>query len=66
MQYVVNKIDKDENIDDQYKEFVRNFRNIPGNTYIEYDSIYIIFKKSPIFFKKLEIFFTIFENFKSC
>ena len=37
LQYVVNKIDKDENIDDQYKEFVRNFRNIPGNTYIEYD-----------------------------
>ena len=61
MQYVVNKIDKDENIDDQYKEFVRNFRNIPGNTYIEYDSIHIIFKKfeelaTKIFFKKLEIF----------
>ena len=37
--YVVNKIDKDENIDNQYKEFVRNFRNIPGNTYIEYDYI---------------------------
>ena len=36
MQYVVNKIDKDENIDDQYKDFVRAFRNIPGNTYIEY------------------------------
>ena len=42
MQYVVNKIDKDENIDDQYKDFVRNFRNIPGNTYIEYD--YITYK----------------------
>ena len=37
LQYVVNKIDKDENIDDQYKDFVRNFRNIPGNSYIEYD-----------------------------
>ena len=36
LQYVVNKIDKDENIDDQYKNFVRAFRNIPGNTYIEY------------------------------
>ena len=42
LQYVVNKIDKDENIDNQYKEFVRNFRNIPGNTYIEYD--YITYK----------------------
>ena len=37
MQYVVNKIDKDENIDNKYKHFVRAFRNIPGNTYIEYD-----------------------------
>ena len=37
LQYVVNKIDKDGNIDDRYKEFVRSFRNIPGNTYIEYD-----------------------------
>ena len=36
LQYVVNKIDKDENIDDRYKDFVRAFRNIPGNTYIEY------------------------------
>ena len=42
LQYVVNKIDKDENIDNQYKEFVRNFRNIPGNTYIEYD--YLTYK----------------------
>ena len=42
MQYAVNKIDENENIDDQYKEFVRNFRNIPGNTYIEYD--YITYK----------------------
>ena len=37
LQYVVNKIDRDENIDDKYKNFVRAFRNIPGNTYIEYD-----------------------------
>ena len=37
LQYVVNKIDKDENIDDKYKHFVRAFRNIPGNTDIEYD-----------------------------
>ena len=42
LQYVVNKKDKDENIDNQYKEFVRNFRNIPGNTYIEYD--YLTYK----------------------
>ena len=42
MQYVTNKIDKDENIDYQYKDFVRNFRNIPGNTYIEYD--YLTYK----------------------
>ena len=42
LQYVVNKIDKDENIDDRSKDFVRNFRNIPGNTYIEYD--YITYK----------------------
>ena len=37
LQYVINKIDKEENIDDQYKDFVRAFRNIPGNTYIEYN-----------------------------
>ena len=42
LQYVVNKIDKDENIDDQHKEFVRNFRNIPGNSYIVYD--YLTYK----------------------
>ena len=42
LQYVVNKIDKDENIDDQYKDFVRIFRNIPGNSYIEYD--YLTYK----------------------
>ena len=37
MQYFVNKIDRDENIDEQYKEFVREFRNIPGITKILYD-----------------------------
>ena len=37
LQYVVNKIDKDEDIDNKYKNFVRAFRNIPWNTYIEYD-----------------------------
>ena len=42
LQYVVNKIDEDENIDDQYKDFVRNFRNIPGSSYIKYD--YLTYK----------------------
>ena len=42
LQHVVNKIDKDENIDEEYKDFVRNFRNISGNTYIEYD--YLTYK----------------------
>ena len=37
LQNVINKIDKDENIDEQYKEFVKEFRNIPGNTNILYD-----------------------------
>ena len=37
LQYVVNKIDRDENIDEQYKEFVREFRNITGNKKIQYD-----------------------------
>ena len=37
LQNVVNKIDKDENIDKQYKEFVYEFRNITNNTKIEYD-----------------------------
>ena len=37
LQPVVNKINKDTNIDKQYKEFVKEFRNIPGNTKIEYD-----------------------------
>ena len=34
---VINKIDRDENIDEQYKEFVNEFRNIAGNTKIVYD-----------------------------
>ena len=37
LQNVINKIDRDENIDEQYKKFVREFRNIPGNTNILYD-----------------------------
>ena len=37
LQYVINKIDRDENISEQYKEFVREFRNITGNTKILYD-----------------------------
>ena len=32
LQNVVNKINKDEDIDKQYKEFVNEFRNIPNNT----------------------------------
>ena len=42
LQNVINKIDKDENIDGQYKEFVNEFRNIPNNTKIKYD--YKIYK----------------------
>ena len=37
LQNVINKIDRFENIDEQYKEFVKEFRNIPGNTNILYD-----------------------------
>ena len=37
LQPVVNKINKDTNIDKQYKEFVKEFRNIAGNTKIEYN-----------------------------
>ena len=37
LQNVVNKINKDKNIDEQYKEFVNEFRNITNNTKIEYD-----------------------------
>ena len=33
LQNVINKIDRDDDINEQYKEF----RNIPGNTKIEYD-----------------------------
>ena len=42
LQNVVNKINKDEDIDKQYKEFVKEFKNIPNNTKIEYD--YEIYK----------------------
>ena len=37
LQNVVNKINKDKNIDKQYREFVNEFRNITNNTKIEYD-----------------------------
>ena len=37
LQNVVNKIDRDVTIGKQYKEFVKEFRNIAGNTKIEYD-----------------------------
>ena len=37
LQNVVNKINKDKNIDKKYKEFVKEFRNITSNTKIEYD-----------------------------
>ena len=37
LQNVVNKIDKDKSTDKQYKEFVKEFRNITNNTKIEYD-----------------------------
>ena len=37
LQNVINKIDRDDAIGKQYKEFVREFRNIPGNTNILYD-----------------------------
>ena len=43
MQNDVNKINKDEDIDKQYKEFVNEFRNIPNNTKIKYD--YKIYKE---------------------
>ena len=42
LQNVVNKIDKDNDINEQYKEFVNEFRNIPNNTKIIYD--YEIYK----------------------
>ena len=34
LQNVINKIDTDDDINEQYKEFVKEFRNIPGNTRI--------------------------------
>ena len=37
LQKVVNKIDKDNDINEQYKEFVNEFRNIPNNTKIKYN-----------------------------
>ena len=37
LQNVIHKIDRDDDINEQYKEFVRDFRNIPGNTNILYD-----------------------------
>ena len=37
LQYVINKIDRDENISEQYKEFIREFRNLTSNTNILYD-----------------------------
>ena len=37
LQNVVNKIDNDDKIDKQYKEFVNEFRSIPNNTKIKYD-----------------------------
>ena len=42
LQNVINKIEKDEKIGTQYKEFVNEFRNIPNNTKIKYD--YEIYK----------------------
>ena len=37
LQYAVNNIDRDDNINEQYKEFVREFRNITNNQKILYD-----------------------------
>ena len=37
LQNVVNKIDKDDDINEQYKEFVNEFRKIANNTKIKYD-----------------------------
>ena len=39
---VANKIYRDQNIAEKYKEFVLFFRNIPRNSYIVYD--YITYK----------------------
>ena len=40
--YVVNKIYRDQDIAEKYKEFVLFFRNIPRNSYIVYD--YLTYK----------------------
>ena len=37
LQNVINRINNDQKINKQYKEFVNEFRNIHKNTYIEYD-----------------------------
>ena len=42
LQNVINKIYNDNEIDEQYKQFVTEFRNIPNNTKIKYD--YEIYK----------------------
>ena len=38
---IVKKIENDQKIGKQYKEFVEEFRNIHKNTYIEYDQFWI-------------------------
>ena len=42
IQNVINKIHNDDKIDEQYKQLVTEFRNIPNNTKIKYD--YKIYK----------------------
>ena len=37
LQNVINKIDRDDDINEQYKEFVKEFNNTTNNTKIEYD-----------------------------
>ena len=37
LQNVVNKIDRDDAIGKQYKEFLKEFKSIPNNTRILYD-----------------------------
>ena len=37
LQNVINKIDRDDDINEQYTEFVKEFRSILGNTRILYD-----------------------------
>ena len=43
LQNVINKIDKDDKINNQYKQVVTEFRNIPNNTKIKFD--YDVYKK---------------------